>query len=58
MHPGLQDDRETPKRSSGRISFPVTSQVRGQGFVVGSRDPSTKQISGRRDIEATKLPDI
>jgi hypothetical protein len=56
--PGLQDERETPKRSSGRISSPVTSQASGQGFAAGSRDLSTKQINGHRDIGAAKLPDI
>jgi hypothetical protein len=57
-YPGLQDERETPKRSSGRISFSVTSQASGQGFAIGSRDPSTKQINGHRDFGAAKLLDI
>jgi hypothetical protein len=57
-YPSLQDERETPKRSSGRISFPVTSQASGQGFAVVSRDSSTKQINGHRDFGAAKLPNI
>jgi hypothetical protein len=47
-----------PSAAAGRISFLVTSQASGQGFVVDSRDPSTKQINGHRDLGATKLPDI
>jgi hypothetical protein len=57
-YPGLQDERETPKHSSRRISSLVTSQASGKGFAVGSRDPSTKQINGHRDFGAAKLPDI
>jgi hypothetical protein len=58
MHPGLQDDRETPKRSSGRTQLSGYESSERARFDINSRDPSTKLINGHRDLGATKLPDI
>jgi hypothetical protein len=47
------------KRSSGEfLFFQVTNQASVRSFAIGSRDPSTKQINGYRDLGVANLPDI
>jgi hypothetical protein len=40
------------------LFFQVASQASGQSFAIGSRDPSTKQINGYRDLGVAILLDI